>query len=107
MLLSKGGLRSVLTSSGPRGVVAWLDPASCPPVANEGEWGVDPLGESGSDADRYSGAGLWQNAAMSIGRLAMAEDIRVEQHDGWRKLILNRPEKLNAVNAAMLTNLLA
>ncbi len=28
-------------------------------------------------------------------------------HDGWRKLVLNRPEKLNAANAAMLTALLA
>src|SRR3954454_22430018 len=37
----------------------------------------------------------------------MTEDIRVEQHEGWRKLVLNRPEKLNAVNAAMLTHLIA
>jgi 2-(1,2-epoxy-1,2-dihydrophenyl)acetyl-CoA isomerase len=37
----------------------------------------------------------------------MTEDIRVETHDGWRKLILNRPEKLNAVNQAMLTRLIA
>ena len=28
--------------------------------------------------------------------------IQIEQRDGWRKLILNRPEKLNAVNPAML-----
>jgi 2-(1,2-epoxy-1,2-dihydrophenyl)acetyl-CoA isomerase len=33
--------------------------------------------------------------------------IEVEARDGWRKLILNRPEKLNAVNPAMLTALLA
>ena len=33
--------------------------------------------------------------------------IEVETRAGWRKLILNRPEKLNAVNAAMLTELLA
>lgn len=32
--------------------------------------------------------------------------IVVEQRQGWRKLILNRPEKLNAVNPAMLTALL-
>jgi 2-(1,2-epoxy-1,2-dihydrophenyl)acetyl-CoA isomerase len=32
--------------------------------------------------------------------------IDVEVRDGWRKLILNRPEKLNAVNPAMLTALL-
>jgi 2-(1,2-epoxy-1,2-dihydrophenyl)acetyl-CoA isomerase len=36
----------------------------------------------------------------------MTDDIRTEQHDGWRKLILNRPDKLNAVNAPMLTRLL-
>jgi 2-(1,2-epoxy-1,2-dihydrophenyl)acetyl-CoA isomerase len=33
--------------------------------------------------------------------------IEVETKDGWRKLILNRPEKLNAVNAAMLTDMLS
>jgi 2-(1,2-epoxy-1,2-dihydrophenyl)acetyl-CoA isomerase len=37
----------------------------------------------------------------------MEETIRVEPHDGWRKLVLNRPDKLNAVNEAMLTALLA
>jgi 2-(1,2-epoxy-1,2-dihydrophenyl)acetyl-CoA isomerase len=37
----------------------------------------------------------------------MTEEIRVEQHDGWRKLVLNRPDKLNAANEAMLTSLLA
>lgn len=36
----------------------------------------------------------------------MTEDIRVETHDGWRKLILNRPDKLNAVNAPMLSRLI-
>jgi 2-(1,2-epoxy-1,2-dihydrophenyl)acetyl-CoA isomerase len=35
------------------------------------------------------------------------DDILVEPHDGWRKLILNRPAKLNAVNAEMLPRLLA
>ena len=37
----------------------------------------------------------------------MEETIRVEPHDGWRKLVFNRPDKLNAVNEAMLTALLA
>ncbi|HEX3991476.1 MAG TPA: enoyl-CoA hydratase-related protein, partial [Acetobacteraceae bacterium] len=32
--------------------------------------------------------------------------IVVEIKDGWRKLVLNRPEKLNAVSPAMLTELL-
>jgi 2-(1,2-epoxy-1,2-dihydrophenyl)acetyl-CoA isomerase len=32
--------------------------------------------------------------------------IDVDTRDGWRKLTLNRPEKLNAVNAAMLEALL-
>jgi 2-(1,2-epoxy-1,2-dihydrophenyl)acetyl-CoA isomerase len=35
------------------------------------------------------------------------DDILVEPHDGWRKLILNRPAKLNAVNTDMLPHLLA
>ena len=33
--------------------------------------------------------------------------IEIETKAGWRKLILNRPEKLNAVNPAMLSELLA
>ena len=33
--------------------------------------------------------------------------IAIEINDGWRKLILNRPEKLNAVNPAMLAELIA
>ena len=37
----------------------------------------------------------------------MSDEVRVEQHDGWRKLVLNRPDKLNAANAPMLTALLA
>src|SRR4051812_20679354 len=32
--------------------------------------------------------------------------ITVEIRDGWRKLVLNRPEKLNAVTPPMLTELL-
>jgi len=35
------------------------------------------------------------------------DEILVEPNDGWRRLILNRPAKLNAVNAAMLPHLLA
>ena len=37
----------------------------------------------------------------------MEDTIRVEPHHGWRKLVLNRPDKLNAVNETMLTALLA
>jgi len=36
----------------------------------------------------------------------MSDELRVEQHDGWRKLVLNRPDKLNATNQAMVTSLL-
>jgi 2-(1,2-epoxy-1,2-dihydrophenyl)acetyl-CoA isomerase len=35
------------------------------------------------------------------------DDVLVELHDGWRTLILNRPKQLNAVNADMLSRLLA
>jgi len=35
------------------------------------------------------------------------EPIRVEWHEGWRKLVLNRPNRLNAANPPMLTALLA
>jgi 2-(1,2-epoxy-1,2-dihydrophenyl)acetyl-CoA isomerase len=37
----------------------------------------------------------------------MSEEVRVEQREGWRKLVLNRPDKLNAANEPMLTALLA
>ena len=37
----------------------------------------------------------------------MSNEVRVEMRDGWRKLVLNRPEKLNAANEAMLTALIA
>ena len=36
----------------------------------------------------------------------MDDDILVEVHAGWRRLILNRPARLNAVNTAMLRRLL-
>ena len=35
------------------------------------------------------------------------DEILVEPHDGWRKVILNRPAKLNAINIPMLDQLLA
>ena len=34
-------------------------------------------------------------------------EVRVELRDGWRKLVLNRPDRLNAANRPMLTALLA
>jgi 2-(1,2-epoxy-1,2-dihydrophenyl)acetyl-CoA isomerase len=37
----------------------------------------------------------------------MSDEVRVERREGWRKLVLNRPDRLNAANAAMLTALLA
>jgi len=36
----------------------------------------------------------------------MSDEVRVEKRDGWRKLVMNRPEKLNAANEAMLRALL-
>jgi 2-(1,2-epoxy-1,2-dihydrophenyl)acetyl-CoA isomerase len=35
------------------------------------------------------------------------DSILVEAHAGWRRLVLNRPTRLNAVNTGMLTELLA
>ena len=37
----------------------------------------------------------------------MSDEVRIERREGWRKLVLNRPDKLNAANEAMLTALLA
>jgi 2-(1,2-epoxy-1,2-dihydrophenyl)acetyl-CoA isomerase len=36
----------------------------------------------------------------------MSDEVRIERHDGWRKVAMNRPEKLNAANEAMLRGLL-
>jgi 2-(1,2-epoxy-1,2-dihydrophenyl)acetyl-CoA isomerase len=32
----------------------------------------------------------------------MSETLHIEQRDGWRKIVLNRPDKLNAANEEML-----
>ena len=37
----------------------------------------------------------------------MEDTIRIERHEGWHKLILNRPDKLNAVNVPMLGALIS
>jgi 2-(1,2-epoxy-1,2-dihydrophenyl)acetyl-CoA isomerase len=37
----------------------------------------------------------------------MTDTIRVEQRAGWRKLVLNRPDKLNALTEEMMTALIA
>ena len=37
----------------------------------------------------------------------MSDELRIERHDGWRKLVFNRPDKLNAANPAMLNAVLA
>jgi 2-(1,2-epoxy-1,2-dihydrophenyl)acetyl-CoA isomerase len=37
----------------------------------------------------------------------MSELIRIEQRENWRKIVLNRPDRLNALNEAMLEALIA
>jgi len=37
----------------------------------------------------------------------MSDEVRVERREGWHRLVLNRPDRLNAANPAMLTALLA
>jgi 2-(1,2-epoxy-1,2-dihydrophenyl)acetyl-CoA isomerase len=36
----------------------------------------------------------------------MSTELRIEHREGWHKLILNRPDKLNAANEVMLTSLI-
>jgi 2-(1,2-epoxy-1,2-dihydrophenyl)acetyl-CoA isomerase len=44
---------------------------------------------------------------VATAEVDMSETLRVELRDGWHKLILNRPDKLNAANEEMLRALLA
>jgi 2-(1,2-epoxy-1,2-dihydrophenyl)acetyl-CoA isomerase len=44
---------------------------------------------------------------VGVAEAGMSDEVRIERREGWRKLILNRPDKLNAANEAMLTALLA
>jgi 2-(1,2-epoxy-1,2-dihydrophenyl)acetyl-CoA isomerase len=44
---------------------------------------------------------------VGMAEAGMSDEVRVERREGWRKLVLNRPDRLNAANAAMLTALLA
>jgi len=37
----------------------------------------------------------------------MSAEVLIERREGWRKLVFNRPDKLNAVNEAMLRTLIA
>jgi 2-(1,2-epoxy-1,2-dihydrophenyl)acetyl-CoA isomerase len=37
----------------------------------------------------------------------MSAEVLIERHQGWRKLVLNRPDRLNAANEAMLRSLIA
>ena len=50
---------------------------------------------------------LGSGVMVGMAEATMSDEVRVEQHDGWRKLVLNRPDKLNAANEAMLRALLA
>ena len=57
-------------------------------------------------AGRIAPAGAGSGIMVGVAEAGMSDEVRVELRDGWRKLVLNRPEKLNAANEAMLTALL-
>ena len=57
-------------------------------------------------AGRIAAAGAGSGIMVGVAEADMSDEVRVELRDGWRKLVLNRPDKLNAANEAMLTALL-
>ncbi len=53
-------------------------------------------------AGRSAAAGAGTGLVVGLAEAGMSDELRIERRDGWRKLMLNRPDKLNAANEAML-----